>query len=234
VRFARLFLSAEPFAPSRAVEGRRGLRDAGAGVRRQNRRMFQALPLAGADLQFDPAFLSPAEAAAAFAALRTAIPWEVHRLRLFGRTVDAPRLSAWIGDPGTDYRYSGTTFVPHPWPGPLRPLRDRVSAAAGRRFNSVLANLYRDGRDYMGWHSDDERSLGPRPVIASLSLGATRRFRVRHRDDPSRDLAIDLPPGSLLLMRGDTQRATRHALPRTARPVGERINLTFRAIELPA
>ena len=192
--------------------------------------MLTPLVLRDADLLLDPAFLPPAEAEAAFAALRHALPWEVHRIRLCGREVDSPRLSAWIGDPGTAYRYSGATFEPHPWPAALRPLRDRVALAAGSAFNSVLANLYRDGRDTMGWHSDDERELGAHPVIASLSLGATRRFRLRNRDDPRQALAVDLPPGSLLVMRGNTQRTTRHALPRTARPVGERINLTFRRV----
>jgi alkylated DNA repair dioxygenase AlkB len=192
--------------------------------------MLLPLSLPGADLHFDPAFLAPEEAAAAFAALRHAIPWEVHRIRLFGRDVDSPRLSAWIGDPGTAYRYSGATFEPHPWPPALQALRARVAAAAGSPLNSVLANLYRDGRDYMGWHSDDERALGPEPVIASLSLGATRRFRLRRRDDARVGLVLELPPGSLLVMRGPTQRNTRHALPRTARPVGERINLTFRQV----
>jgi alkylated DNA repair dioxygenase AlkB len=97
-------------------------------------------------------------------------------------------------------------------------------------FNSVLANLYRDGRDSMGWHSDDEPELGAQPVIASLSLGSTRRFVLKHRRDPSRKFALELPHGSLLLMRGATQANYRHALPRTARPVGPRINLTFRRI----
>ena len=193
--------------------------------------MLAPLTLPGADLLFDPVFLTPAEADAAFAALRHALPWEVHRLRLFGREVDSPRLSAWIGDPGTAYRYSGATFEPHPWPPALRALRERVAAAAGSPLNSVLANLYRDGRDYMGWHSDDERALGPHPVIASLSLGATRRFRLRHRRDPALALALELPPGSLLVMRGQTQRVARHALPRTARRIGERINLTFRFVD---
>ena len=192
--------------------------------------MLRPLDFPGADLLLDPAFLAPDEAAAAFAALRQAIPWETHRLRMFGRTVDSPRLSAWIGDPGTDYRYSGTTFAPLPWPPALQALRERVAAAAGAPFDSVLANLYRDGRDYMGWHSDDERALGPRPVIASVSLGATRRFRLAARADQARTLDLDLGAGSLLVMRGDTQRTTRHALPRTARLVGERINLTFRVL----
>jgi alkylated DNA repair dioxygenase AlkB len=195
--------------------------------------MFRPLAFAGADLWLDPGFLAPAEAAEAFAALRGTIPWEVHRIRLFGREVDSPRLSAWIGDAGATYRYSGATFTPLPWPPGLSAIRDRVAAAAGQPFNSVLANLYRDGRDYMGWHSDDERALGPRPVIASLSLGATRRFRLRRRDDPACALDLELVAGSLLLMRGDTQRTTRHALPRTAKAVGERINLTFRAVHAP-
>jgi alkylated DNA repair dioxygenase AlkB len=192
--------------------------------------MLRPLEFPGADLWLDPAFLAPGEAAAAFAALRPAIPWETHRLRMFGRTIDSPRLSAWIGDPGTDYRYSGTTFAPLPWPPGLPALRDAIAAATGAAFDSVLANLYRDGRDYMGWHSDDERALGPRPVIASLSLGATRRFRLAARADKARTLDLDLGAGSLLVMRGDTQRTTRHALPRTARTVGERINLTFRVL----
>ena len=97
-------------------------------------------------------------------------------------------------------------------------------------MNSVLANLYRDGRDAMGWHSDDEPELGPRPVIASLSLGGTRRFVFRHRREPERKYELPLGHGSLLLMRGDTQADWKHALPRTARPVAPRINLTFRRI----
>ncbi len=201
--------------------------------------MFAPLPLPGADLAFDPSWLATAEADALFAALRGGIAWDTHRIRLFGREVDSPRLSSWIGDPGTAYRYSGTRFEPHPWPGALVPVRERLdrecgATADGAAFNSVLANLYRDGRDRMGWHADDEPELGPRPVIASLSLGATRRFVLKHRRDPALRLEIALPHGSLLLMRGDTQRHYRHALPATAKPVGERINLTFRRILPPA
>ncbi|MEN5116591.1 alpha-ketoglutarate-dependent dioxygenase AlkB [Luteimonas sp. TWI662] len=190
--------------------------------------------LPGADLAFDPDWLPAAVADTLFAALQVGLPWTTHRLRIFGRQIDAPRLSCWIGDPGAAYRYSGVRFDPHPWPAALRAVRDRVSAAAGTAFDSVLANLYRDGRDAMGWHSDDEPELGPRPVIASLSLGATRRFLLKARDTPPGQpparLALDLAHGSLLVMRGDTQARYRHALPRTARPVGPRINLTFRRI----
>ena len=187
----------------------------------------------GWTLQSD--WLPEASATALFEALRDSLPWSQHRLRMFGREIDAPRLSCWIGDPGATYRYSGTTFSPHPWPEVLRPVLASVSRAAGVGFNSVLANLYRDGRDAMGWHSDDEPELGPRPVIASLSLGATRRFLLKARQPVGAGgverLALALGHGSLLLMRGETQGRYRHALPRTARPVGPRINLTFRKIQ---
>lgn len=191
---------------------------------------LQPLPLPGADVAYDPGWLPAGEAAALFEALHGSIPWEVHRIRLFGRTVDSPRLSCWIGDAGAAYTYSGSRFVPRPWPAALRPVRERLRRELGADFNSVLANLYRDGRDAMGWHADAEAELGPAPVIASLSLGATRRFALKARDDPSRKQVLDLPAGALLVMSGGTQRAYRHALPRTARPVGPRINLTFRRV----
>lgn len=173
----------------------------------------------------------PDDAASALqSVLQAAVPWETHRIRLFGREVASPRLSCWIGDPGASYRYSGTLFRPRPWPAALLPIRERLAQELGVDFNSVLINLYRDGRDAMGWHGDDERELGRRPVIASLSLGARRRFVFRRRDDPSARQVLELPHGSLLVMAGDTQRLYRHALPRTARPVAARINLTFRRI----
>ena len=191
---------------------------------------LSSLELPDADVAFDPAWLSREQADALFVDLLAAIPWEVHRIRLFGREVDSPRRSCWIGDPDAAYTYSGTRFLPRPWPAALRPVRERLAREMGVDFNSVLANFYRDGRDYMGWHGDAEAELGPRPVIASVSLGAARRFVLKSRSDPAQKRAVELPHGSLLLMRGDTQRNYRHALPRTARPVGARINLTFRRI----
>lgn len=194
-----------------------------------DRSLLERLELPGADLRFAPGWLPVAEADALFARLRQDVPWECHRIRMFGREVDSPRLSCWIGDPGAVYTYSRTRFVPHPWPASLRPLRARLADELGVAFDSVLANLYRDGRDRMGWHSDDEPELGPRPVIASVSLGAMRRFSLKPRaGGASRHL--DLPHGSLLVMAGDTQAAWRHALAGTARPVGPRINLTFRRV----
>lgn len=192
--------------------------------------MLETLPLPGADLRFDPCWMAAGDADALAEALHLDAEWEVHRLRLFGRWVDSPRLSCWIGDADARYRYSGALFEPRPWPTALLRVRQQLQEATGARFNSVLANLYRNGQDAMGWHSDDEAELGRNPLIASLSLGATRKFALRHRTDPACKLALQLGHGSLLIMAGDTQRNYRHALPRTARPVGARINLTFRQV----
>jgi alkylated DNA repair dioxygenase AlkB len=196
--------------------------------------MLEAIALDGADLLFDPRWLPAKAADKLHATLRdpvgAGIDWEVHRLKLFGREVDSPRLSRWIGDPGASYRYSGVRFEPASWPRALTVIRKAVNAAAGEQFNSVLANLYRDGNDTMGWHSDDEPELGAQPIIASLSLGATRKFVLKSRAPGGERLELQLPHGSLLVMRGDTQKNYRHALPRTKRPTGERLNLTFRRI----
>lgn len=188
------------------------------------------IDLPGADVEWLPGWLPAPEAGALRQALLDEVAWEVHRIRVFGREVDSPRLSCWIGDADARYRYSGTDFVPHAWPPSLAGLPERLALTAGGSFNSVLLNRYRDGRDAMGWHSDDEPELGVRPLIASLSLGAPRRFVFRHRLDRSLKRELVLGHGDLLLMAGDTQRLYHHALPRTARPVGERINLTFRRI----
>lgn len=204
------------------------------GANRQHARMLfsnglQRIDLAGAELWLDRAWLPAEDADALLAALREHVPWEIHRIRMFGREVDSPRLSCWIGDPEATYTYSRTRFAPQPWPAVLAPVRERLRETLREDFNSVLANRYRDGRDRMGWHSDDEPELGPQPVIASVSLGVARRFALKPRGDGP-PLALALPHGSLLVMRGDTQARYRHALPGTARPVGERINLTFRRI----
>ncbi len=188
------------------------------------------LDLPGAEVTLLPGWLERGRADALHEALLAQVRWEVHRIRLFGRLVDSPRLSCWIGDPQASYRYSGTRFSPHPWPAPLMALREALQRECTRPFNSVLANRYRDGRDAMGWHSDDEPELGPAPLIASLSLGAPRRFVLRHRQQRALRADLLLGHGDLLLMAGDTQRLYQHALPRTARPVAERINLTFRHI----
>ena len=186
-----------------------------------------AIHLPGATVVFEPAWLGAGEAWALFEALQAALPWERHRITVYGRTFDAPRLSCWIGDAEATYVYSGTRFVPHPWPPMLAALRDRLDDELGATFNSVLANLYRDGADRLGFHRDNEPELGARPLIASVSLGATRRFRFKGREA---SIGLDLTHGSLLVMSGDTQRNYQHAVPPTARAVGPRINLTFRRV----
>ncbi|OGX88395.1 alpha-ketoglutarate-dependent dioxygenase AlkB family protein [Hymenobacter glacialis] len=189
-----------------------------------------SIPLPQADLLFDPDFLPAAEANALLAHFIADVAWEQRAIRMFGRELPQPRLTAWHGDPAARYTYSGLTWEPRPWTPPLRDLCQRLEASTGARFNSVLLNYYRDGRDSMGWHADDEPELGTAPIIASLSLGATRRFRLRPIGSRAglAPIGLDLPNGSLLLMRGLTQQHWQHALPKTARPAGPRLNLTFR------
>lgn len=192
---------------------------------------LQPLLLPAADVLLDPHFLAPAEAAALLAELTDAVAWQQQPIKLFGKEVMQPRLTAWYGDPAAVYTYSGLRLAPLPWLPTLQQLRERLERATGARFNSVLLNLYRSGQDSMGYHADDEPELGPAPVIASLTLGATRTFRFRPRPGiAARALSLPLTTGSLLLMRGLTQQNWRHALPKTARPVGPRLNLTFRLV----
>lgn len=183
-----------------------------------------------ADVEHLPAWLPAEQADALLPALDAQVPWETHRIRMFGRWLDSPRLSCWMGDADSHYRYSGADFTPHPWTLAVLALRDQLQQACTGSFNSVLLNRYRDGRDSMCWHSDDEPELGTTPLIASLSLGAPRRFLLRRRNDPTQKQEYLLGHGDLLLMRGHCQRDYQHALPKTARVSGERINLTFRQI----
>ncbi len=173
------------------------------------------------------------EARDAFAALREETPWKRESIRIAGRLIPVPRLTAWYGDPGASYTYSGLRNEPLPWTPRLDDLRVRAGETAGARFNAVLLNLYRDGRDSMGWHADDEPELGEDPVIASLSLGAPRRFVLRHEKKRGRAITLVLRDGSLLVMGGRTQRFYRHAVPKED-AAGERINLTFRWIHAAA
>jgi len=156
--------------------------------------------------------------------------WRQDAIRLYGREMRQPRLHAWYGEPEAVYTYSGLRNVPLPWTPLLAELRGIVEGAAGARFNSVLLNLYRDGRDSMGMHCDDEPELGRQPVIASLSLGATRTFILRHRREKGlKPVRVPLGEGDLLVMRGDTQANWAHGINKAAQ-AGARLNLTFRQI----
>jgi alkylated DNA repair dioxygenase AlkB len=186
--------------------------------------------LVDADVAYLPGFFPLERADELAAAVDATTTWRQETIAMYGRPVPIPRLSAWYGDPGCTYTYSDITMAPLPWTAVLLEIKAEVEREAGVAFNSVLANLYRDGRDSVAWHADDEPELGRGPVIASVSLGATRTFQLRHRHDPAARWQVDLEHGSLLLMRGATQRAWLHQLPKTGRPVGRRVNLTFRVI----
>jgi alkylated DNA repair dioxygenase AlkB len=154
-------------------------------------------------------------------------PWRVDTVVVYGKRYQQPRLTAWYGE--ASYTYSGLTLHPLPLTPLLEQLRAAVEHVTGRRYNSVLLNYYRDGADSMGMHSDDEPALGPQPVIASLSYGATRTFILRHRRN-RRTVKIDLTDGSLLLMAGTLQANWQHGINKTAQLVGPRLNLTFRYV----
>ncbi|OON59458.1 alpha-ketoglutarate-dependent dioxygenase AlkB [Massilia sp. KIM] len=153
--------------------------------------------------------------------------WREETVLVYGKRHLQPRLSAWYGEAG--YRYSGLSLAPAPLTPLLETLRGAVQDVTGHHFNSVLLNYYRNGQDSMGMHADDEASLGPAPVIASLSFGATRTFILRHKRS-KQTLKMDLSDGSLLLMSGGTQIHWLHGINKTAKPVGPRVNLTFRKI----
>lgn len=157
------------------------------------------------------------------------LEWQQREITLYGRRVLEPRQTVWIGDPGAVYRYSGRVNVPAPWPDALQGIRRRIEQAAGQAFNSCLCNRYRDGRDSIAPHSDDEPELGPIPTIGSLSIGSSRRFQVRHKT-ATRKLDLELHSGSLVIMRGTMQQHYRHAVPKQPKVTQPRVNLTFRSV----
>lgn len=156
--------------------------------------------------------------------------WRQDQIRIYGKLHPLPRLHRWFADSGQTYRWSGIEMKPEPFPPLLDDLRRRLASERGVVFNTALGNLYRDGKDSVSWHADDEPDLGPEPVIASLSLGATRRFSLRRKDNHADVISYELTHGSLLWMSGSTQTVWEHAVPKTSRIVGARINVTFRAI----
>ncbi|MBL8164445.1 MAG: alpha-ketoglutarate-dependent dioxygenase AlkB [Anaerolineae bacterium] len=183
-----------------------------------------------ADVTFYPQCFALDEADALLQALIARIAWKQDHIQLFGSSVTIPRLTAWYGDPGRVYTYSGITQQPLPWTDDLLLIKARVEQIAGASFNSVLLNYYRDGRDSVSWHSDDEPELGTNPLIASVSFGAARQFQFKHKHDPQQRASIELTHGSLLLMGGATQHFWKHQIPKSKRVTDARINLTFRTI----
>ena len=174
-------------------------------------------------------FYRPPESDQLFAALETGLAWQEEDIFIFGKWVKVPRLMCWYGDPDAYYQYSGVNHQPKPWTTELQSVRAEVEQQCGCIFNSVLANLYRDGRDSMGCHADDEKELGLNPVIASLSLGDERLFKLHHKKRKE-TLHINLGHGDLLVMAGSLQHHWVHSVPKTRQLKAPRINLTFRKI----
>jgi alkylated DNA repair dioxygenase AlkB len=187
----------------------------------------------GGELELWPDFIAESQRQGLFDELRRDLAWQSRELRIAGRLVLEPRLTAWYGDPGAEYTYSGRRHSPLPWPPQLFDLRERLNERTHAQLNSVLCNLYRDGSDSMGLHADAEPELGENPLIASISLGATRRFQLRHRRRAEERLDLDLPSGSVLIMRGTLQHHYRHGVPKQRAIAQPRINLTFRRILSP-
>jgi alkylated DNA repair dioxygenase AlkB len=159
------------------------------------------------------------------------VPWRAESIVVWGKTYPQPRLIAWYGDNGMSYTYSGIRLEPLPWTQTLSDIKRRVEAVARTDFNSVLLNYYRDHRDSMGLHSDDEPELGEQPILASLSLGEERTFILKHKGEKDlKPVRLKLASGSLLLMKGETQRYWKHGIDKETRPFGPRVNLTFRRI----
>lgn len=199
-----------------------------------NSQAAETIPLVDAGLRLWRAFYLPHQAQQYMDVLLKEIDWRQENIVLWGKQYPQPRLTAWYGDPGSNYAYSGIALQPQAWTPTLLQLKNDIEQACGHRFNSVLLNLYRNEEDSVGWHSDAEVELGPTPAIASLSLGATRRFRLRHKSIKDiKPLSIDLHNGSLLLMSGATQQFWQHAVPKEKHTCGARINLTFRKILMP-
>lgn len=176
-----------------------------------------------------PNWIMPQQAVNMFDTLSEVIDWRQETVTIAGRQVKLPRLTAWYGDQGLSYQYSGLTHLAPGWISSLKELAEKIGIESGGRFNSVLCNYYRDGADYVGWHSDNESSLGEEPIIATLSLGGTRQFAFKHKATGQKE-SIVLESGSLLIMRGVTQQHWLHTITKTKRPTNPRISLTFRKI----
>ena len=192
------------------------------------------LQLPNAELELLAPWLDPVTADLWFRQLLEQTPWQQPQVQLYGRQFLVPRLVAWYGDAEASYRYSGLTHQPLPWTPLLAQIRARVVETVGQALNGVLLNYYRDGDDSMGWHSDDEAELGSNPLIASLTLGGTRRFDLRRKGQGRIEHSLWLEHGSLLVMRGPTQHHWQHQVAKTRSPCAPRLNLTFRLIRSPA
>lgn len=187
--------------------------------------------LPNAEIEYYPNFFDSDKSKMFFEKLCTEIPWQQDDIKVFGKIHPQPRLTALFGNEGKPYSYSNIVMQPHHWNPLLMFIKNEIEEVCPENFTTVLLNLYRDGKDSNGWHADNERELGRNPVIASVSFGAERSFHLQHNTIADAKLKITLENGSLLLMKGETQHFWKHQIPKTAKPIGPRINLTFRIIK---
>lgn len=187
-------------------------------------------PLEHGELLYFPAFYTKEAADTYFGQIRAEAQWKQETIQMYGRNLLTPRLTAWYGEAGAHYQFSGTKFEPHAWLDSLRDIKRDINRVEPASFNSVLLNLYRNGNDSVSWHTDAEPELGINPIIASVNFGASRRFMLRRIDDHSRKMELVLKHGSLLIMKGELQHHWQHQVPKTSQAIGERINLTYRFI----
>jgi alkylated DNA repair dioxygenase AlkB len=189
------------------------------------------LSLPDAEIIYYPQFFEKEQADKIYTELLQDIAWQQDNITIFGKTHPQPRLTALYGNEGKPYSYSNIKMQPHPWNSLLQKIKYYIEETTGCQFTTVLLNQYRDGKDSNGWHADNEKELGVNPIIASLSFGSERVFQLKHNTIADAKKSIVLEHGSLLLMKGSTQHFWKHQIPKTAKPIGTRINLTFRSIK---
>jgi alkylated DNA repair dioxygenase AlkB len=175
-----------------------------------------------------PGFFGKSESDYYFESLLNTIDWQQDKMKIYGKEVNLPRLTAWYGDHLNDYSYSGINLKSKPWTPELQSIKKRIEDFTGIKFTSVLLNYYRDGNDSVSWHRDNEKVLKVNPIIASVSFGATRTFKFRHVNNYSLIRSVDLEHGTFVLMKGETQHKWQHQIPKSKKVLKPRISLTFR------
>jgi alkylated DNA repair dioxygenase AlkB len=189
----------------------------------------QSTKITNGEYFYLPNFFNQQEANSYLKAFQDNIEWKQEEMLMYGKIVKFPRLTAWYGDNDKPYSFSGIKLNPKAWNTELLEIKSKIEPICETAFNSVLLNRYRDGNDSISWHTDAEKELGQNPIIASVNLGAERKFQLRHKETKEK-IEIILQHGSLLIMRGELQHFWQHQVPKTATKVKERINLTFRVI----
>jgi alkylated DNA repair dioxygenase AlkB len=194
-------------------------------------RKFEKHILKDGEVWFMPNFMPANKTVEYYKTILETVKWQQEQIKMYGKTFDVPRKTAWYGYEGFNYTYSGIECNPEPWTKELFDIKKVIEYfLPNSNFNSVLLNLYRDGNDKVSWHADNEKGLGTNPTIASVSLGATRRFDLKHKEDPKQKLQLELHSGSLVVMTGGLQHHWLHQIPVQKKIKEPRINLTFRTI----